>query len=211
MRRRGVMLILSSPSGAGKTTLSRRLLACEPQVSLSISATTRPPRPEEKEGVDYFFLSGKNFQRQAAAGDFLETAQIFGHFYGTPAKPVEEALSQGRDVLFDIDWQGVQQLMAGSDPITKVFILPPSAQELSDRLCKRAQDSQEAVMRRLRNAANEVSHYAEYDYILVNHDVEESLGYIRAILRAERMRRDKQPQLPSFVEKLGEDLGQLSR
>jgi guanylate kinase len=197
------MLVLSSPSGAGKTTLSRRLLASDPRITMSVSVTTRPPRPGEVEGKDYFFVDAPRFEAMREAGDLLEHATVFGNFYGTPRAPVEAALAEGRDVLFDIDWQGVRQLRetAGQDMV-KVFILPPSAQDLEKRLRSRAQDSDEVVRGRMAGAAVEIEHYAEYDYIIVNDDVEESLARLTAILQAERLKIGRLTGLSEFVKGL---------
>ena len=202
--RRGLMLVLSSPSGAGKTTLSRRLLEAEGEhVAMSVSTTTRPPRPGEVEGRDYHFIDEATFARLAREGAFLEHATVFGNAYGTPAAPVEAALARGQDVLFDIDWQGTQQL-AQKIPkdLVRVFILPPSTTELERRLCARGQDSAEVVAGRMARAAEEISHWAEYDYVIVNDDLEAALEKIRAILSAERLKRDRQTGLFEFVRGL---------
>jgi guanylate kinase len=201
--RRGLMLVLSSPSGAGKTTLSRRLLASETNLTLSVSATTRPGRPNEQEGVDYRFVTKQRFEHMLAAGEFLEQASVFDHRYGTPKKPVIEALTGGRDVLFDIDWQGTQQLKERmGDDLVSVFVLPPSHAELERRLRERAQDSDEVVARRMSKAAGEISHWAEYDYVIINDDVDTAHAKITAILRAERLRRARQIGLSDFVRAL---------
>ena len=203
IRRRGLMLALSSPSGAGKTTISRRLLSEEPNLAMSISATTRPKRPGETEGVDYFFIDREEFGIRANQGQFLEHARVFDHFYATPAAPVEAALAAGRDMLFDIDWQGAQQIAEKArEDFVAVFILPPSIQELESRLRRRAQDTDEVVARRMREAASEMSHWPEYEYVLVNTDIEESVLKVRAILAAERMKRDRQIGLGDFVKSL---------
>lgn len=205
MRRRGVMLILSSPSGAGKTTISRHLLERESDLTMSISVTTRPKRPGEVEGVDYRFLDPTEFNLMVNRKEFLEYAKVFGHYYGTPRGPVEKALDSGRDVLFDIDWQGTQQLAENAaGDVASVFILPPSTQELERRLTARAQDSPEVVAARMSRAADEMSHYREYDYIVVNDDLEESVAAVRAILAAERLRRDRLTGLGDFVKALRE-------
>ena len=203
IKRRGLMLVLSSPSGAGKTTISRRLLEAEPDLSLSISATTRPMRPGEEEGRDYYFVTPETFAEMVDDGAFLEHATVFNHRYGTPAKPVQEVLETGRDVLFDIDWQGTQQVAekAATD-LVRVFILPPSTAELEARLHSRAQDPPEVVRDRMSKAADEMSHWPEYDYVIVNRDVDESLGRVQAILHAERLRRERQIGLRDFVERL---------
>lgn len=198
-----MMLVLSSPSGAGKTTISRALLDREDSVTMSVSATTRPMRPGEREGVDYFFVTPERFSQMVAEDAFLEHADVFGHRYGTPRAPVESALQEGRDVLFDIDWQGTQQL-ADSAPsdLVRIFILPPSTTELEARLRKRARDPEEVVQSRMAKAADEMSHWPEYDYIIVNDDIEQSLGRVQAILLAERLRRQRQIGLRDFVESL---------
>jgi len=203
IRRRGLMLVLSSPSGAGKTTISRELLKRDDALILSVSATTRPPRPSEVEGRDYCFVSPEHFDRMVAGEEFLEHATVFGHRYGTPRAPVERALAAGTDVLFDIDWQGTQQV-AETAPrdLVRVFILPPSTRELEARLRRRAQDPEEVVQARMAKAADEISHWAEYDYIVVNRDMEQSLAEVQAILAAERLRRERQIGLHDFVEEL---------
>ncbi|MGK2740025.1 guanylate kinase [Tepidicaulis sp. LMO-SS28] len=207
IKRRGLMLVLSSPSGAGKTTLSRLLLADDPNITMSVSATTRKPRPGEKDGVDYYFLSTEDFGLKVNRDEFLEHAKVFDNYYGTPRAPVEEALSEGRDVLFDIDWQGTQQLMetAGED-IVRVFILPPSGQELEQRLKTRAQDPAEVVAARMAKASDEISHYTDYDYIIVNHEVDKSLAQLKSILTAERLKRKRQVGLSNFVRGLQQAL-----
>lgn len=203
--RRGLMLVLSSPSGAGKSTLSRMLLETEPHMVMSVSSTTRPPRPGEVDGKDYHFLDRASFERMAANDELLEHAKVFDNYYGTPARPVEQALASGHDILFDIDWQGTQQLAQKSPKdLVRIFILPPSMQELERRLNARAQDSAEIVARRMSKASEEISHWAEYDYVLVNDNLEESLVKIRAILKAERLKRDRQTGLVSFVRMLVE-------
>jgi guanylate kinase len=205
IQRRGLMLVLSSPSGAGKTTLSRGLLDNDSQIRLSVSCTTRAKRPGEKDGVDYKFLDTASFRGMVDRGEFLEYAQVFGNYYGTPRAPVEAALSAGKDVLFDIDWQGTQQLRdrVPSDLVT-VFILPPSTRDLEKRLLTRAQDPQDIVAQRMAKAADEMSHYAEYDYVVVNRNIGTSLDRIKAILTAERLKRDRQPGLSDFVKALRE-------
>jgi guanylate kinase len=205
IRRRGLMLVLSSPSGAGKTTISRRLLGIEPDLVLSISATTRPMRPGEKDGVDYQFVDHPTFDRMIADRAFLEHAKVFDHQYGTPRAPVDLWLAGGRDVLFDIDWQGTQKLaQAARDDLVSVFILPPSIAALEQRLKTRAQDSAEVVARRMAKASDEMSHWAEYDYIIVNDDLEISIQRVRAILLAERLKRHRQIGLAEFVDGLRE-------
>ena len=197
------MLVLSSPSGAGKTTISRRLLDLDDNLSLSISLTTRPPRPGEEAGRDYIFVDEKAFQDMVRRDELFENAYVFGHHYGTPRAPVEEALAAGRDVLFDIDWQGTQQMAdRASEDLVTVFILPPSTDELERRLEARAQDSAEVVAERMAKAADEMSHYREYDYIIVNRDLDDSLAKVRAVLMAERLRRDRLIGLGDFVKTL---------
>jgi guanylate kinase len=203
--RRGLMLVLSSPSGAGKTTISRRLLACEPELQMSVSVTTRPKRPGEVAGIDYHFLEPTEFNLRVNRQELLEWAKVFGHYYGTPRAPVEATLAAGRDVLFDIDWQGTQQLAErAAEDLVSVFILPPSTRELEQRLRRRAQDSAEEVARRMAKAADEMSHWPEYDYIIVNRDIDESLKQVQAILQAERLRRERQLGLHEFVRGLRE-------
>ncbi|MCK9992265.1 MAG: guanylate kinase [Alphaproteobacteria bacterium] len=203
LHRRGLMLVLSSPSGAGKTTLSRSLLASEPDLAMSVSATTRPMRPGEVEGRDYFFISEAEFIARRDRHEFLEHAQVFGNYYGTPANMVEQALNNSRDVLFDIDWQGTQQLKARArEDLVSVFILPPSRSELHERLTGRAQDSAEIVAARMAKASDEMSHWPEYDYLVVNEDVDTAHAQLRAILTAERLRRERQTDLPEFVKQL---------
>jgi guanylate kinase len=203
IQRRGLMLVLSSPSGAGKTTISRKLLEGEADLSLSISVTTRPPRPGEIDGKDYIFLAAERFDAMVSGGELLEHAVVFGHKYGTPKAPVEQALAAGRDVLFDIDWQGTQQLdQEMREDLVSIFILPPSTKELERRLYARAQDSEEVVRERMAKAADEMSHWAEYDYIVVNDAIDRSLSEVEAILMAERLRRQRRIGLHEFVERL---------
>lgn len=201
--RRGLMLILSSPSGAGKTTLAERLLEKDRDIVLSVSATTRPRRPGEVHGQDYYFVDEKEFSRMRDAGEFLEWANVFGNYYGTPRAMVEETLRQGKDVLFDIDWQGAQQLdeVAGED-VVKVFILPPSREELERRLRRRNQDPEEVVQARMAKADAEMSHWAEYDYVIINYDLDESEELLRAILFAERLKRRRQIGLAKIVKEM---------
>ncbi|MBV8972212.1 MAG: guanylate kinase [Sphingomonadaceae bacterium] len=201
LHRRGLMFVLSSPSGAGKTTMSRRLLAEDPEIVMSVSVTTRPPRKGEIEGRDYFFVTDAEFDRLRDSDALLEWAVVFGHRYGTPRKHVEETLARGRDVLFDIDWQGTQQLQqtdAASD-LVRVFILPPTMAELERRLRGRGTDSEAVIAKRMQRAATEISHWGEYNYILINDDPDRCLGEIRAILKAERLRRKRQLGLANFV------------
>ena len=205
IRRRGLMLVLSSPSGAGKTTISRDLLALEPDLSMSVSVTTRSKRPGETPGVDYHFIDATEFNLRVNKRELLEYAKVFGHYYGTPRKPVEEALAGGRDVLFDIDWQGTQQLAENAtEDLVSVFVLPPSTRELERRLKSRAQDSADVVSQRMAQAANELSHWAEYDYVIVNNDIAASVRQVQAILQAERLRRERLVGLHEYVKALRE-------
>ena len=205
IRRRGVMLILSSPSGAGKTTLSRLLLERDPNLMMSVSVTTRSKRPGETQGIDYKFVDPTEFNLMINRQEFLEYAQVFDNYYGTPRADVDEFLESGRDILFDIDWQGTQQLAQNAAPdVASVFILPPSTHELERRLNTRAQDSEEVVASRMSKAADEMSHYREYDYIIVNDDIEESVAGVQAILAAERIKRDRLVGLDNFVRSLRE-------
>jgi guanylate kinase len=214
-RRRGLMLVLSSPSGAGKTTLSRRLLereasvhgASRPSIVMSISVTTRQMRPGEVDGRDYFFISQARYGQMVSNGELLEHARVFDYFYGTPGDFVERHLAQGIDVLFDIDWQGTRQLARVSrDDLVSVFILPPSMGELERRLKSRAQDSEEVVMKRMKKAADEISHWREYDYVLVNDDLDATLEKIESVLRVERMKRTRQLGLEDFIGNLNENI-----
>ncbi|MDJ0936907.1 MAG: guanylate kinase [Kiloniellales bacterium] len=203
IRRRGLMLVLSSPSGAGKTSISRALLERDGNLSLSVSATTRPQRTGETDGKDYHFVATEDFEALVAAGELLEHARVFGHLYGTPKAPVEAALSAGCDVLFDVDWQGTQQLAERArDDLVSVFILPPSTAELEQRLRSRARDPEDVVQARMAKAADEMSHWAEYDYVIVNRDLEDSIVEVQAILSAERLRRERQVGLGAFVKTL---------
>lgn len=204
-RRRGLMLVMSSPSGAGKTSISRRVLKLEPELTLSISVTTRPQRPGEVDGVHYHFIEQARFDAMVAGGELLEHALVYGHSYGTPRAAVERALSSGRDVLFDIDWQGAQQIReAARDDMVGLFVLPPSIPELERRLRVRAQDPEETVRFRLAQVASDVTHWPEYDYVLVNKQFEASVEAVRAILAAERLRRKRQPGLTEFVQQFRE-------
>ncbi|MFZ5835836.1 MAG: guanylate kinase [Pseudomonadota bacterium] len=203
LHRRGLMLVLSSPSGAGKTTLSRLLLASEPDLAMSVSVTTRPMRPGEIEGRDYYFISEAEFAVRRDRDEFLEHASVFNNFYGTPASQVEAMLNAARDVLFDIDWQGTQQLKARArEDLVSVFILPPSGAALRNRLISRGQDSPETVAARMAKSSDEMSHWPEYDYVIINENVETAHQQLRAILTAERLRRDRQTGLPEFVNQL---------
>ena len=203
VQRRGLMLVLSSPSGAGKTTLSRRLLQTDNFIVMSVSATTRAKRPNEVDGSDYLFLAEAEFERRVKANEFIEHALVFGHRYGTPRKPVMDALAQGRDMLFDIDWQGTQQLkQQARDDVVTVFVLPPSKAELERRLRLRAQDAEEVVARRMAKANDEISHWAEYDYIIVNDDAMRAQTQLESILAAERLKRTRQIGIPAFVSGL---------
>ncbi len=197
------MLVLSSPSGAGKTTISRRLLEADASLTLSVSVTTRAKRPDEVDRRDYWFLDAAAFEKMRAAGDLLEHAKVFGNNYGTPRAPVEKALSEGFDVLFDIDWQGAGQLK-GKAPkdVVSIFILPPSTAELHARLRRRAQDPDEVVAQRMKKAPDEIGHWNEFDYVVVNRDMQESVSNVRSILTAERLRRQRQVGLPDFVKGL---------
>jgi guanylate kinase len=203
IERKGLMLILSSPSGAGKTTISKRLLDMEQGIAMSVSATTRPMRKGEIEGKDYFFVSTEKFNEMVIKGEFLEHATVFGNNYGTPEKPVQQTLAQGRDVLFDIDWQGTISLKekCGED-VVSIFILPPSMKELESRLKVRAQDDEKIIRERMNKAANEISHWGIYDYVLVNDDIDEAVNKVIHILRAERARRKRLTGLSSFVHGL---------
>lgn len=205
IQRRGLMLVLSSPSGAGKTTLSRQLLDNDKQIQLSVSCTTRQKRPGERDGVDYRFVDTATFRGMIERKEFLEYAEVFGNYYGTPKGPVDEALAAGRDVLFDIDWQGTQQLRdKGRTDLVTVFILPPSTRDLEKRLLTRAQDPKDIVAQRMARAADEMSHWAEYDYVVVNRDIATSLSSLKAILTSERLKRERQVGLSGFVKGLRE-------
>ncbi|MSP46784.1 MAG: guanylate kinase [Xanthobacteraceae bacterium] len=205
--RRGLMLVLSSPSGAGKTTLSRMLLTSERGIELSISVTTRAKRRGEVNGRHYHFIDRRKFDQLVKAGDLLEYAEVFGNGYGTPRKPVERALKQGRDVLFDIDWQGTQQLAERArDDLVSVFLLPPSSGELSRRLHTRALDDKKVIRARMAKSGDEMSHWPEYDYVVLNRDLDRAFGDVRAILHAERLKRERQTGLSAFVRRLRSEL-----
>ena len=205
--RRGLMLVLSSPSGAGKTTLSRRLLQSDAGVELSVSVTTRTQRPGEVDGRDYHFVDAARFDAMAENGELLEWAWVFGHRYGTPRTPVEVTLAQGRDVLFDIDWEGTQQLRekTGRD-LVSIFVLPPSIPDLEQRLRTRAQDSDEVIHARMAKAADEMSHWDEYDYVVINTNIDHAFAEVQSILSAERLKRERQTGLSEFVRRLQADL-----
>jgi guanylate kinase len=205
--RRGLLFVMSSPSGAGKSTLSRKLLAADENITMSVSVTTRTPRPGEVEGRDYHFVSMRAFDEMVAKNELLEWATVFGNKYGTPRSPVEKSLAEGRDVLFDIDWQGTQQLaQAMKDDLVRVFILPPTAEDLRQRLIARAQDSSSVIAKRMAEASHEISHWPEYDYVIVNDLVEESHRQIVSILTSERLRRRRQLGLTEFVRGLTTEL-----
>ena len=203
IERRGLLLVLSSPSGAGKTTLARRLIEADGEIAMSVSVTTRPPRPGEVDGKDYSFVDEAAFKAMREAGELLEWARVFDNFYGTPRAPVEDAIAQGRDILFDIDWQGAQQLSEKKKhDVVRVFILPPSADVLADRLRARAQDAEPVVKRRMAEASDEISHWPEYDYVIVNADLAASLDGLEAILSAERLKRERLNGLSAFVREM---------
>lgn len=205
--RRGLLLILSSPSGAGKSTLARKLMEWDPTIRFSVSATTRAPRPGEVDGREYYFRDKATFQAMVDQGEMLEHAGVFDNFYGSPKAPVEAAMAEGRDTLFDIDWQGGQQIRNSSlgRDVVSIFVLPPSIAELDRRLRSRAQDSESVIAGRMAKSQSEISHWAEYDYVLVNHQVEETFADLKTILQAERLRRDRQPSLTGFVRRLNEE------
>lgn len=206
MQRRGLLLILSSPSGAGKSTLSKRLMVWDPSLRFSVSATTRTPRPGEVDGRDYYFRSRPAFEAMVAEGEMLEHAEVFGNLYGSPRTPVEAALREGRDTLFDIDWQGGQQIrQAMAKDVVSIFILPPSIAELERRLRSRGQDSDEVIRARMAKSEAEISHWAEYDYVLVNDDIDRAEAELKTIVGAERLRRDRQPGLSDFVRGLNRE------
>ena len=206
MTRRGLLLILSSPSGAGKSTLSRKLMAWDTDLSFSVSATTRSPRTGEVDGREYYFKTRAEFQAMVKDGQMLEHAEVFGNFYGSPRGPVEDAMTQGRDTLFDIDWQGGQQIkQAMRGDVVSIFILPPSIAELESRLRGRAQDSEQVIAQRMAKSQAEISHWMEYDYVIVNRDLDTAFGELVTILQAERLRRDRQPHLADFVRGLNQE------
>jgi len=204
-QRRGLLIVLSSPSGAGKSTISRLLLEADSEVTMSISATTRPRRPGEVEDVDYHFVDDSRFDQMVEDGEFAEWAYVFDHRYGSPKEPIKDALKVGHDILFDIDWQGTQQLRGtfGTD-LVRIFILPPSMQELERRLRSRGTDSEAVIQSRMTRAASEIGHWGEYDYVLINEDMDECLAEVQSIIAAERMRRDRRPYLFDFVRRLVE-------
>lgn len=202
--RRGLLLILSSPSGAGKSTLARRLMAWDRTIRFSVSATTRQPRPGEEDGREYYFRAREVFETMVKTGEMLEHAEVFGNFYGSPKGPVEAAMKEGRDTLFDIDWQGGQQIRNSSlgRDVVSIFVLPPSIAELESRLRGRAQDSEEVIAGRMAKSRDEISHWAEYDYVIVNRDIDTAFNELTTILQAERLKRDRQPDLSEFVRTL---------
>lgn len=203
IERRGIMLVISSPSGAGKSTISRELLSKENNLRLSVSVTTRQQRGSEIDGTHYHFISNREFKRMQESDSLLEWAQVHSNYYGTPVDPVEEALSNGNDMLFDIDWQGGLQLMEKARvDVVSIFILPPSLEELKSRLIRRAEDAPEVIEKRLQNALNEIPHWCEYDYVVINDDLERAFGQVTAILQAERLRRDRRPGLYNYVDAL---------
>ena len=210
--RRGLLIILSSPSGAGKSTLAARLRSWDPTLNFSVSATTRAPRPGEEHGREYYFHSREEFQDMVAKGDMLEHAEVFGNYYGSPKGPVEEAINAGRDVLFDIDWQGGQQVRASAlgKHVLSIFILPPSIPELERRLYARAQDSKEVIDGRMSKSRNEISHWPEYDYVLVNEDLDETEARLKTIVAAERLRLSQQPDLVNVVRRLNKEFEERS-
>ena len=213
VERRGLMFVLSSPSGAGKSTLARLLLSEERNLEISVSVTTRPRRPSEVEGRHYFFIDQDDFRRMRDHGELLEWAEVHGNFYGTPRAPVEKALTHGRDVLFDIDWQGTEQLSTIESvkrDLVRIFVLPPSFKELKSRLERRAEDSSETIQRRLENARLEIGKWGQYDYVIINQDLDSSFPAVRSILAAERIRRERVTGLPDFVEGLLEEAKHLT-
>ena len=210
--RRGLLIILSSPSGAGKSTLARRLMEWDPGLCFSVSATTRAPRPGEEHGREYFFLSEDEFKKQVAEGGMLEHAHVFGNFYGSPAGPVKQTIESGNDVLFDVDWQGEQQIRnsdLGKHALS-IFILPPSITELHRRLVTRAQDSEDVISKRMQKSWDEISHWGAYDYVLVNDDLDATEDRLKTIITAERMRREQQPGLQTLVRELQTEFEEMS-
>ena len=210
--RRGLLIILSSPSGAGKSTLARRLMQWDAGLRFSVSATTRKPRPGEEHGREYFFLSDDEFKREVATGGMLEHAHVFGNFYGSPAGPVKETIETGNDVLFDVDWQGEQQIRnsdLGKHALS-IFILPPSIKELHRRLISRAQDSEEVISRRMNKSWDEISHWGAYDYVLINDDLDATEAQLKTIIAAERLRREQQPMLQEHVRTLQNEFEEMS-
>lgn len=207
MTRKGLLLILSSPSGAGKSTLARRLMDWDPTLRFSVSATTRAPRLGEQDGREYYFKTRPEFEAMVESGEMLEHAEVFGNLYGSPKGPVENAMAEGRDTLFDIDWQGGQQIRSSSlaRDVVSIFVLPPSIAELDRRLRGRAQDSEEVIAGRMAKSRDEISHWAEYDYVIVNRDIDAAFDELVTILKAERMRRDRQPGLSDFVRRLNRE------
>ncbi len=205
--RRGLLIILSSPSGAGKSTLTKRLMSWDPCLRFSVSATTRPPRPGDVDGRDYYFTTRDGFAQMVASGQMLEHAEVFGNFYGTPKGPVEAAMAEGRDTIFDVDWQGGQQIRRSAlgKEVVSIFILPPSIAALESRLRGRGQDSDEVIARRMAKSRDEISHWAEYDYVVVNHDVAQAEAELHTILTAERARADRQPGLTEIVRALNKE------
>ncbi len=210
MRRRGLLIILSSPSGAGKSSLAKRLMAWDPSLKFSVSATTRQPRPGEVDGVDYYFKSHEEFENLIAEGGMLEHAEVFGNYYGSPQGPIDDAIAEGRDTIFDIDWQGGQQIRRSklAQDVVSIFILPPSIADLESRLRGRAQDSEEVIEKRMAQSRNEISHWAEYDYVIVNRDLDKAEEKLKTILTAERARASRQPQLTEFVRGLNKEFEQ---
>lgn len=206
MIRRGLLLILSSPSGAGKSTLSRMLMAWDPTMRFSVSATTRSPRPGEMDGREYYFRDRQEFESMVKSGDMLEHAEVFGNLYGSPRAPVEAAMEAGTDTVFDIDWQGGQQIkQAMRGDVVSIFVLPPSIAELDRRLRSRAQDSEDVIAGRMAKSRDEISHWAEYDYVLINDDLDQTFDRLKTILLAERLKRERQPQLSFFVRTLNQE------
>ena len=203
IRRRGLMLVLSSPSGAGKSTIARNLLEKDDELELSVSVTTRKRRPSEIDGVHYHFISQREFERLRDSDELLEWAEVHGNFYGSPREPVEKAMAEGRDILFDIDWQGAHQLQEKMPAdVVAIFVLPPTMSELMSRLHRRAEDDEETIQKRLKNAAHEIGKWRTYDYVIVNDDLDRAFGAVQSIVKAERLRRDRRPGLFDFVEGL---------